>query len=244
MCSANTPLPLRTDWVSPGSTADSESTAASDLGGRATRLSRIVLLQSLTTPPPADFPYHLRLKNTATGALVDGGNVHEGEIYGYSLLLNEAELSYGIQQRWVYVFTVGCNGAGQLIFPSTSSGNTFNHIPLHTQAAQTEVQSEIPLVTSAKGQAGLFCVSEPFGLDTHFLITSDQPIKDLSVFNFGAVLTRGGSVNDPNPLTHILGGIQSGTRGASLVSNAAPPNWSIERIHVESVADKNHPCKE
>ena len=243
LCSANTPLPLRTDWVSPGSASDSQESAASELGSRAMRLSRIVLLQSLTSPPPTDFPYHLRLKNAATGALLSSGTVREGETYGYSLLLNESELSYGIQQRWVYVFTVGCDGSGLMTFPSASSGNTFNHIPLHTQSTQTEVQSEIPLVTSSGGQTGRFCVSEPFGLDTHFLLTSDQPIKDLSVFNFGAVLTRGGGVNDPNPLTHILGGIQSGTRGASLVSNAAPPNWSIERIHVESVPDKDHPCK-
>ncbi len=243
LCSANTPLPLRTDWASPGSSSDSQESAASELGSRAVRLSRIVLLQSLTSPPPTDFPYHLRLKNAATGALLSSGTVREGETYGYSLVLNESELSYGIQQRWVYVFTVGCDGSGLMTFPSAASGNTFNHIPLHTQSTQTEVQSEIPLVTSTAGQTGRFCVSEPFGLDTHFLLTSDQPIKDLSVFNFGAVLTRGGGIDDPNPLTHILGGIQSGTRGASLVTNATPPNWSIERIHVESVPDKDHPCK-
>lgn len=244
LCSPNTPLPLRSDWFAAGITEDSRSAAAGNLGDLALRLSRIVLMQNLTSSfDGSGFPYHLRLKNMATGTLLDSGVVHEGESYGYSLVADPSKMLLGVDARWVYVFSLDCTGKGQLTFPFASEGNAFNHLPLKTASGDSDAKPEIPLTGNPNiAKNGRFCVSEPFGLDTHFLLTSSTEIQDLSVFSFDAVLTRGASgTSDSNPLTRLVGRIQSDTRGGG-TPEPAPTDWSIEKIHVESVANPRHPC--
>jgi hypothetical protein len=244
LCSPRTPLPLRSDWFALGNTDDSQNAAASNLDDLALRLSRVVLMQNLISHfDESRFPYHLRLRNLATGTLLDSGVVREGEEYGYTLVADPSKVNAGIETRWVYVFSIDCTGRGQLIFPPSGEGNTFNHLPLKPASGEADPKPEIQLTGDPGGKdASPFCVDKPFGLDTHFLLTSPTEIKDLRVLSLEAVLTRGMTgTSDPNPLTHLLGRIQSGTRGGG-VSEAAPTDWSIERIHVESVANPSHPC--
>lgn len=236
LCSNDSALPLRSDWFS---TAQPDILAATQgIEDRAFRIGKLAAMLSLSTPFGGEYPYELRLRNRTSGELLDGGVTREGDFYEYELVAASQDLMRGVKPRWTYIFTIDCTGRGQLLFPGPEDGNTSNLLPSFHDI-QMGLHDHIPI----DGERFNFCVDEPFGRDTYFLLTSDQsqPVQDTRVFNFEPVLRGDGNTPSFNPLTRLLANIGS-AQSRSESDHPIPTVWSIQKIYVQSVPDTRHHC--
>jgi hypothetical protein len=186
------PLPLRTEWIN----ADADELRAAVL-----RLRRIQAWHLLETPPDARAPYRLALRDA------ERRDVRDGKVIGgntYELLLRAKTTAKS--PRYVYAFVIDSFGAGILLFPK--EGSVENRFPLAGSAP-----ADIDL-----GRASQFEVVPPYGVDTYFLLTTDEPLPDTSVLSWNGVRAR--SKARP-PLEQL---------------RAMPPTWSLEKMVIESVA--------
>ena len=80
-----------------------------------------------------------------------------------------------------------------------------------------------------------FAVAEPFGVDSYFLLTTQDAI-DPTVFTAEGVRTRGGTRGGaaPDALSQLLSDVNTGTRGAAKAET--PGTWSIEVQTIRSIA--------
>jgi hypothetical protein len=216
-------LPLRTDWFTVKKTEDAAN-AGQQLTQYALRLGKVNAWLNLSTPPDdGSYPFSLALKNTITGKYLTAGTVTEGEQYSLVLLTNQELLKkWTGKSRYVYVFTIDISGRTQQIFPFANTGNEGNKLPIKNY----EFENEISL-----GQV-TFTISAPFGVDSYFLITSDEAINNFQAFNSDGVVTRGGGSG--SPLENLINDVGTATRGIS--PNITPANWSFQRIAITSQA--------
>ena len=212
-------LPARTDWIPLGNDGGE---LAHQLREQALRLATI--RGWLQLEPPADpgrFPYHLALKNVATGELKTTGPTRGGEQFDLILTLDEGMGREGYDRRFVYVFAVDSDGRSQLLFPASTAGGVENRLPARGPG---ELPKEIKLQS--------FKVTEPFGVDTFLMLTSATALADPSVLEGEAVRGRAASRGVDDPLTRLLAQTGSGTRG---IMTPTPTDWSFERLSIQSV---------
>ncbi|HEY2323699.1 MAG TPA: hypothetical protein VGJ82_12640, partial [Thermoanaerobaculia bacterium] len=77
-------------------------------------------------------------------------------------------------------------------------------------------------------------VTPPYGVDTYFFLTTDEPLADPWVLRWDGI--RGQPPQTPTALERLLAATSSATRSpASIVTHV---EWSIERMVVESVAPR------
>lgn len=214
-------LPLHTDWFQVTQKED-VTTVAAKLTQYALRLGKVNAWLNLSSPPDdGSYPFNLALKNAKTGEYLTAGTVTEGEQYSLVLQTDADRLNkWTGKSRYVYVFTIDIKGRTQQIFPFQNTGNEGNKLP----AKNYELQNEISL-----GQV-TFTISEPFGVDSYFLITSDEAINNFQAFNSEGVVTRGGG--DGSPLENLINEVGVATRG--ITPNTTPANWSFQRIAITS----------
>lgn len=219
-------LPVRTDWIPLGT--DSRALAAS-LEQLVTRLAAIRTWLQLESPPDSGrFPYHLALKNSATGQLHSDGLARHGDRYGLVLSLDETLARRGTAvQRYVYVFALDGTGKTTLLFPPVSSGTVENHLP-GKLVQGADLPKQIAL-----GPSELFGIGPPFGTDTYVMVTSETALPDPSVLEGEAVASRGLERTSADPLSRLLGAASIGQRGLSVTT---PTDWSIQRLIIRSVA--------
>lgn len=178
--------------------------------------------------PPDDgsFPFELALKNASDGKYLSSGTVYNGEKFSLVLTSTKERLKkWTGKSRYIYVFIIDVNGKSQQIFPSQNTGNEGNKLPNKTY----DYEEEIPL-----GQI-TFSISPPFGVDSYFLVTSDEAINNFQAFNSDGVVTvnntRGGS-----DLDKLLNTVGCGSRG--ITQNATPLNWSVQKLLIKSKEKK------
>jgi uncharacterized caspase-like protein len=177
-------LPFRSDWIPAG-----EPGALRDAILRLRRIHDWTLLES----PPVERPaYQLALRRVRDGAIAKDALI-AGERYELAL---RHRPSAPARQRYVYVFTIDRFGKSTLLFPRC--GSVENRIPI-ASPAPAEIRLGVQLE-----------IVPPYGIDTYFLVTTDEPLADPWVLEFDGVRSRGGPV-----LTSA--------------------SWSIERIVYESV---------
>lgn len=231
-CSPESPLPLRTNWVSPGENQDSMEEAARKLERFSARLGTIAALYKLTPEDTeGQFPYQLALKRVSDGAAVREGKLTQGEIYDFTLVADPAKFSPGLHRQFVYVFALYCDGKAHLWFPQSGTSGEQNRLPW-LAPGEDRWQTEIPLNLKPRLQ-----ITPPFGQDTYFMVTSEEKIMDLSVFEFEPVVTRGEGRGPGNSVASILRGLSSTTRGGGYSPST---EWSIQRLTFQSVP-KNAP---
>lgn len=220
------PLPLRTDWI-----AESAETAGA-LNESARKLARIRAWLTLESPPSRDsFPYRLALRNAASGEFHATGDVHDGENYKLYLKADETAVKNAgrLARRWVYIFAIDSFGECTLIYPAEGRGNEGNLQPYTMTGEQTKFEPLIAL-TGAKFD---FTISAPFGVDSYFLLTTQDAI-DPSVFSAEGVRTRSGTRGAPeDPLTQMLSDLNTGARGVK--KSETPGTWSVEGQTIRSV---------
>jgi hypothetical protein len=229
------PLPVRSDWVAlKEHHPDAAQTAGADLTGRALRLARIRGWYTLQSPPAQTaFPYHLALKNVATEKFYAGGDMTVGEQYKFYLRADPEELkrSQAWTLRWVYIFVVDHLGQGSLLFPQKGHGNEANRLPYAMPDEKPVFERLIPV---SRDRNFDFMVQDP-GIDTCFLLTTEDPIDNPEVLDFEGVASESGSRGPgsvKNPLTDLLESVSSASRGKP---RTVPARWSIESITVRSV---------
>jgi hypothetical protein len=235
------PLPLRTDWVGLGGLPESTTRAGSDLTGKAFRLGRLRAWLTLLAPPEGSestspFPYHLAFREIGKGkgSFVTTNEMKGGLRYKMYLRASEDDIQRGVADRWVYIFAIDRYGKGTLLFPALGEGNAGNQFP-RKKNGKSDPQAEIQVMDT---QDYDFEVTEPFGVDTYFLLTSKQPIEDPQIFQFDGVRTKGATrgIGYQDRLTQLLSDIGTSTTRGVKGNPAVPVSWGLEQIPILSVA--------
>jgi hypothetical protein len=134
-------------------------------------------------------------------------------------VLRGTNLPPRLSARYVYVFVIDSHGKSILLFPRSASGSVENHFPVDDTITPPP---EIAITT--------FEVAPPYGVDTYFLLTTDEPLPNPSILEWDGV--RVNPVHPSTPLEQFLIEIGYGTR-----SIVTPTNWSVERVTWESVSN-------
>jgi hypothetical protein len=203
-------LPLRTAWT------DSATTLRNAL----LKLRRIHAWHVLESPPDTPSPYRLTLQRTKTGEPVRGGSVIGAETY--QIVLRAREPLPEPAPRYYYAFVVDAYGQSHLLFPR--GGSIENRFPLGDTAP-----AAIPL----RGPH-TFRIKRPYGVDTYFLLSTDEPLPNPSILAWDGVRipTWSGPLT---PLEELLLLTITGNRGKRTLMTRA---WSLERVTFESIAPR------
>jgi hypothetical protein len=231
------PLPIRSDWVKLRQDPEGVRAAGAELTRLALLVARIRAWLSLQSPPSQEtFPYHLAFRQVADaklGEVKGSGEFKEGEQYKLYLRADPSALAArdSLAQRWVYVFVIDHFGTGTRVYPPPGRGNEGNRLPYAQVGNKPDFQPLIPL--SGESPEADIEIGSPFGVDTYFLLTSDNAIDNPEVLNFEGVRTEAGTRGSSDPLTGLLSSASSMTRGA--IPRAVPALWSIETVTFRSV---------
>lgn len=144
-------------------------------------------------PTDSSAPYRLALRDERTAHLLGAATVFGQRIY--SIVLRRSQVS--TTQRYYYVFVVDSRGNSHLVFPRT--GSVENRFPVSDDAP-----AEIAL-----GAPSAFRVMQPYGIDTYFLLSTEEPLPDSSILE------------------------RDNVRAERLLLET---RWSMERVTLESVA--------
>ncbi|HEX8253462.1 MAG TPA: CHAT domain-containing protein, partial [Thermoanaerobaculia bacterium] len=211
------PLPLRTDWHD----AKSGAAVAAALEEDLRRLQRVLLWQTVPTPPNAEFAYRLAIRRARDNALLTDATMVEGERYGF-VLRAAPGVGAGIKPRFIYVFMVDSYGKSVLFFPRSATGTVENRFPLPDTAPE-----EIRL-----GSRSAVIPEAPFGADTYFLLATEEPLTDPWILEWAGVRTAADE-RGRTPFERLLLRLLAGDRGVTLPRPAS--SWSIERVTITSL---------
>jgi Caspase domain len=198
-------IPLRTDWTS----GDRRTALREGL----LRLRRIHAWHMLEPPSPSQ--YRLALQRKDSGEIVRAGAPVLGGAT-YKLLLTAPPSSKRIARRYYYAFVI--DSWGRSVLASPSGGSVENRFPLAGPPPQ-----RIELGDSID-------IREPYGVDTYFLLSTDEPLPNPWILEWNGVRTR--TPDELTPLEELLLAIGSGTRAPHLLT---PRSWSLDRVVFESV---------
>jgi hypothetical protein len=218
-----TGLPLRTAWIAERKNNSRLRDTAPTLHAALLTLRRIHGWQTIESPPSDRFPYQLAARRARDGMLVtDGGAIIGGEKYEFVLRVLSQPLPAHIPKRYVYAFVVDSNGKSTLLFPPPSAGSVENHF--QPAATDTEI---------ALGDASAFGASPPYGVDTYFLLTTEEPLPNPTILEWDGVRA-------PEALTPLEQLLLQPTRA---IGAAVPTKWSIIRTTFESLAPHTKTAK-
>jgi hypothetical protein len=201
----NTGLPVRTAWI-----AEQKSNTASTLHAALLTLRKIHGWQLIESPPSDRFPYQLAARSVRDGVLVtDGDAIVARETY--ELVLRRISPAR-IPKRYIYAFVVDTNGKSTLLFPPPTAGSVENRF----QPAESEI---------ALGPSSAFRATPPYGVDTYFLLTTEDPLPNPSILEWNGVRA-------PKSLTPLERLLLQPTR---TLGAAVPTKWSITKTTFESL---------
>jgi Caspase domain len=225
LCSTDSELPLRTDWVRPGTGHDSVTAATSEIEAAALKLGRDrAWLKTGAHNGEGSWPYRLVITQSNSGQPLSDTPLTAGSEYDVNLVADAAELaSHAVQPQYVYLFGLQCDGGGTLLYPSAELGGGAP-LPLLSEDERGKHYPE--RIKMAHLQ-----VAPPVGLDTIVLLVTPERISDLSAFNYSGVVTRGmGARGVGNELDDLVRGISGRSRGIGSVA----ATWSIQRVSIKS----------
>jgi hypothetical protein len=213
-----TGLPLSSAWREKDHRDDTLRDIVATLREAVLRLRKIQSWHLLESPAEGRFAYRLDLRRERDRQWAKDGAVIGEE--KYSLFLRASRPPARLQPRFVYVFTIDSHGQSFLLFPRSSVENRFPSTP----APGTQLPTEIAL-----GPGATFNIVPPYGVDTYFLLTTDEPLPNPYILEWEGV--RGGAPPG-TALEELLLLTGSGSRGPR---PATPSTWSIDRVFYEAV---------
>ncbi|HYO76112.1 MAG TPA: caspase family protein [Thermoanaerobaculia bacterium] len=205
-------LPLRTQWMA------ADTATATSFQNSVLQLRKIHAWHQLESPAESRAPYRLALRRQRDDALVQSEVTGETR-YALALRTASAAPPPRAQQRYYYAFVIDSHGKGILLFPQF--GSVENRFPLSTAAP--------PPAEIALAPAGTFEVEPPYGVDTYFLLSTDEPLPNPAILDWDGVR---GTRQSASPLEELLLLTASGRRSVRVVT---PATWSLERVVIESV---------
>jgi hypothetical protein len=209
-------LPSRSSWFPAAQGVDS-------LEDHAIRLGRINGWLTLDSPPQSGwFPYQLAIRNVQSGATkTNGDSTYGGERYDLVLVRDSVRQPLPVR-RWIYVFAIDSDGNGTPLYPQ--SGTVENRVPFDSVDVAQVMPAEIKLPRRTS-----IPIKAPYGVDTWFLVTSDEAI-DVETFRFEGVRTERGVGR--SGLAGMLGRVGGATR--SVGEGPTPTDWSVQKIKLLS----------
>lgn len=216
---AESALPVRSEWEKPD-----VPRAVFALAKTVERLQRVLAWQLLESPPGTAYEYRLAVRRARDRELLTK-QIEGGDSYGIALRIRPGQTS-SAASRYVYIFLVDSFGRSTLLYPR--NGSVENFFPLPHGAAQggTRPPAEIAL-----GSPQAFTAVEPYGADTYFLLTTDEPLGDPWILEWDGARPR--QSGGKTPLEQLLVNVGAPDRSARRFRTAA--NWSIERMVIESM---------
>ncbi|MEK6371965.1 MAG: caspase family protein [Acidobacteriota bacterium] len=206
-----TGLPLQTKWT----------VSAPDLHKALTRLRKIHAWHTLESPPQARFPYRLQIRRMRDERLVGDGESIVSDVTYKLYLRGVVPLPPAVKKRYVYAFVVDSDGKSTLLFPASDSGSVENRFP------DNGGPMDIPL------QGSGFEAADPFGVDTYFLLSTDEPLPNPNILEWEGV--RAPQWKPQSALEELLALTAAGTRSQSVLT---PATWSLERVTYESIRSR------
>lgn len=213
-------LPARTDWVIEDGRDQTLRDSVAALRDSVLRLRKIHGWTLLESPPESRSPYHLAVHRAKDGQPASD-SVSANDVYELRLSAQRSSLPPRLSQRYFYIFVIDSHGTSTLLFPR--QGSVENRFPLQ----------QPPPRQIALAPAGKFEIAAPFGVDTYYLLSTDEALPNPWILEWDGVRTRDASAT--TPLEKLLLATGASSRAPSLVT---PSNWSIERAVFESLAPR------
>lgn len=211
-------LPACTDMV----TATNVTEAAAQISEYAFRIAKIRDWLMLQGPAGANkFPFKLSFQGYTSGELIKNDMVKVGDTL--SIFFEEDKMQgawrSNYAKRYIYVFSIDSKGNTNLLFPSIESGNVENRFPI------TDNNNAL---TDSRTHLADIVVVPPMGADNYFILSTEQAIGNLSVFQQEGVLSRSATDKgrgDYNPLEDLL---FTGTKSRNNTL-LTPVTWGISK---------------
>ena len=216
-CSATSPYPVRTDWVSLADLSALDA-AATSLNQYASLLAKLHgWLQLADTPSGASTGgyYKLAILHASDQTPLLPG---EPALQDDRLRLALQSTADVTTRRWVYVLDIDCHGKGSLLYPRDATGNQF---PSDADSAREFILPGSPTLR----------IGPPFGVDTLLMLSTAEPLPDPYALEFEGVATRG-SAGPDSPLARLLTGTSRATRGSPAV---IPTDWGLDLFTLRSI---------
>ena len=208
-------LPLRTDFEKLN-VADGNVTAIAErLSEQAFKIAKVRDWLMLQGPGGQNkFPFQLGFEYYSSGEKIKNNQAKVSDTL--SIYFEEDSANGGwrtnYKKRYIYVFSIDSKGGMNLLFPDVNSGNIENKFPVTDAFNNAEKRTHIADIL----------ITPPVGTDNYFMLSSEEAIGNLSIFNQEAVITRG--PESKNPLEALL---FTGTKTRSEV--ITPITWGINK---------------
>jgi hypothetical protein len=208
-------LPLQTGWVAEPNNDNRLRNSIPILREALLRLRAVHAWHFLESPPAERFPYRLSIRRARDGELLPDDSFIIGDEKYELVMTSSPPFSANLKPRYIYVFVIDSYGKSTLLFPH--DGSVENRFPPSPPPA------EIPF-----GEAGAFEATTPYGVDTYFLLATEEPLPDPWILEHHGVRAS----HPQTPLETLLTLTASGTRSISI---ATPSKWSITKATYESL---------
>lgn len=218
-------LPSQTKWCDP-----SLRNCGGQLTSQALRLAKIRAWLTISSPWGGEFPYRFALR-AQSGELMRSGTLFHHQRFGLVLEAHPKALQAVKSPRYIYFFTIDSAGNSRLLYPRASQGSVENRFPVLPNP-----HADWPRVIEV-GPREIFGVGEPFGSDTYFLLSTEEPIPNPWVVQFRGVRSHG--PRGQTPLEELLSQTGSSSRGT--VSVDLPTTWSLERLTFQTRPSQTRP---
>ncbi len=212
-------LPARTDFYTYTGTEESNRELGAALSDAAFKIAKIRDWLMLQSPGGANkFPFKLGFQGYTSSLPVTSEQVKVGDTL--SIFFEEDTKDGGWRsnyaKRYIYVFSIDSKGTMSLLFPSSESGNTENRFPVTDNNNDAEKRTKLADIV----------IMPPMGADNYFMLSTEQAISNLSIFEQEGVLSRGpGNTGAANPLEQVLY-TGSKTRSPGIIT---PVTWSVSK---------------
>ncbi|GAA4841084.1 caspase family protein [Algivirga pacifica] len=183
------------------------------------QLSKIRSWLTLESPDdPRGFPYYPALVNATTNKVHTDEYITEGEVYHIALVKDQDKFTrWNRQDRYVYLLYVDSQGGSTLLYPQLHEGTeSLASVALkdqnNTYVDRKYIYKDVP-------------IEGPFGADYLFLMTTKQPIADLSIFQTNAMRAA-------NKRVRVNKDTETRLRGLPIkVENyVSAPTWSVHKV--------------
>ena len=213
-------LPKRTSFNPVGISTQTEKDLIDSLVDYSFRIVKLKTWISLSGPKDqTSFPFELTFKKYQSNNTITSNVVRVNDTLTIYFTPNkESAYNWDRKKRYVYAFSIDSKGAMNLLYPAQESGSIENLLPAmnnNGNAVETELSSII--------------ITPPSGTDHYFMLTTDEPIVNLSVFEQEGVLTRGNK-GAPNPVLDLINNTGTKTRSRVLTKL----NWGIYKVILQT----------
>jgi len=207
-------LPQRTDFLSYDGTAAHAKEVATQLSEYAFRIAKIRDWLMLQSPAGGakKFPFKINFHYYTSGAPLLTDKVNINDTLSIYFTADKDNGDWDGRKRYIYIFSIDSKGTMSLLFPSPESGNVENRYPVTDSEGNPSATTHIADIL----------ITPPAGADNYFMLSSEEAISNLSVFEQEGVLKEGARGGGKTALEELL---YTGTKTRNLV--ITPVNWSI-----------------